>query len=613
MSSIPYRHDITGLRGLAIFTVLIYHAFPSILPGGYLGVDLFFVISGYLITSIMLSEMAQNKFSLVVFYQRRMMRLLPSLFVCFTLCLLAGWWWLFPDEYKNLSQLLMAGSGFFSNFSLLHQVGYFDQQAQAKPLLHLWSLSIEEQFYFICPLLILALTKWRVPMTKAFVVLGLLSWLFCLVAGGEHHDALFYLPWARAWELLIGVVMAVALHDTPTLRDECVRWVKKVPRLSGVSGLAVLMIIVSLLFPYQHHYHMLWLVLALLGCSWFIFSQDAKFLQQPVLCFFGRISYPLYLVHWPFLSFLWIIEGEPPSMLATSVALILSTGLAYGLTEQLEQRVRRKTNRPRVCRILMIILLVLVGCAAMIDYHKGFPDRLNSPFAKSQSGFAQHCDKRQAVCHFGSSHAKKTMLIYGDSHVGHLSQALINRFSHDYAIDLVWQGGCFMGSGLAQETLSGNRQQRCHQAIAYLRSQQGHHYDTIITGQRWEGYPLQGRDHLEALLRDRQNTFGIKSTRLIILGSAPVVAFECERSHYRPHRWNTKNCHLPAPSRAVQDFNEISKVVKGRTFFVYPSQLLCPGGVCQAVREKTALYEDNHHLSYAGAQVVVDHLTQWIG
>lgn len=171
-TNLYYRSDIDGLRAVAVLSVLKFHAFPSVLPGGFVGVDIFFVISGFLITGIILKGLQQGDFSFKEFYARRIGRIFPSLFVVLSVCLTIGWFVLFPDEYRQLAKHTIAGAAFMSNLLSWHQAGYFDTAARSKPLLHLWSLGIEEQFYIAWPLLLVLAWKWTKKVAAVIVLVA---------------------------------------------------------------------------------------------------------------------------------------------------------------------------------------------------------------------------------------------------------------------------------------------------------------------------------------------------------------------------------------------------------------------------------------------------------
>lgn len=205
---LTYRRDIDGLRALAILAVVIFHAFPSKLPGGFVGVDIFFVISGYLITSIILKAQSGAGFNLLEFYSRRIKRIFPALIMVLAFCLVAGWFVLLANEYKMLGKHIAAGAAYVSNIVLMNETGYFDVASELKPLLHLWSLGIEEQFYLIWPMiLILALPRNINPQAIILLLLAI-SFALNILYIGQHPVPVFYQLTSRAWELLVGAALS---------------------------------------------------------------------------------------------------------------------------------------------------------------------------------------------------------------------------------------------------------------------------------------------------------------------------------------------------------------------------------------------------------------------
>jgi peptidoglycan/LPS O-acetylase OafA/YrhL len=203
-----YRPDIDGLRAIAVMLVVGFHAFPEAMPGGFIGVDIFFVISGFLITGLIVRDLDQQRFSLVAFYNRRIRRIFPALIVVLVVTLVLGWLWMLPAAYAQLSSDVFASAAFFANIALLLQSGYFDIESGKKPLLHLWSLGIEEQFYLFWPLILMLVARLRLNMLAAASVIGLLSFILNVALIGSNPVATFYLPFTRAWELLAGAALA---------------------------------------------------------------------------------------------------------------------------------------------------------------------------------------------------------------------------------------------------------------------------------------------------------------------------------------------------------------------------------------------------------------------
>jgi peptidoglycan/LPS O-acetylase OafA/YrhL len=208
MIQLKYRPDIDGLRALAVILVVSFHAFPEWVPGGFIGVDIFFVISGFLISSILLEDLDRSTFSFLDFYSRRILRIFPALILVLSCALLLGWFTLFADEFSLLGKHVYASATFFQNFNLLSEVGYFDEAADTKPLLHLWSLGIEEQFYLIWPFLLWLGYKLKIRPISLIVLLGISSFVINIVFTFNDPGLAFFSPITRFWELLVGASLA---------------------------------------------------------------------------------------------------------------------------------------------------------------------------------------------------------------------------------------------------------------------------------------------------------------------------------------------------------------------------------------------------------------------
>ncbi|MEH3252105.1 acyltransferase, partial [Enterobacter roggenkampii] len=205
---IKYRADIDGLRSIAVLSVVLFHFFPLSLQGGFVGVDIFFVISGFLIGKIIISEIKENSFSFINFYKRRALRIFPALILVLVFSFFIGYSTLYEPELASLSKHIAAGSGFVSNLVLWSESGYFDASSNAKPLLHLWSLGVEEQFYIFTPIILIFAIKRGIPLLKVLVTLTLASFIYCLWTMHFDRTANYYSPFSRMWELMAGVMLA---------------------------------------------------------------------------------------------------------------------------------------------------------------------------------------------------------------------------------------------------------------------------------------------------------------------------------------------------------------------------------------------------------------------
>jgi peptidoglycan/LPS O-acetylase OafA/YrhL len=327
-----YRPDIDGLRAIAIVAVVLFHAFPDNFSGGFIGVDVFFVISGFLISSIIFTGLARGRFGFANFYARRIMRLFPALILVLAACLAFGWFALLPDEYKQLGKHVTGGLGFVQNFILWDEVGYFDNASDLKPLRHLWSLGIEEQYYLLYPLLVWAAWRAGLDIFKTIVLIAACSFAVNIFRTGNHDIEAFFLPHTRFWELLAGGMLAY-LH---VFRQESLaspyRWTflpsllshssthdrRAAVRCGVLSIFGFALIVAAVLYLNKStKFPGWWALMPIIG-SWLIISAgpdgwvNRRLLGNSLIVFVGLISYPLYLWDWPLLSLAQIIESDVP-------------------------------------------------------------------------------------------------------------------------------------------------------------------------------------------------------------------------------------------------------------------------------------------------------------
>lgn len=375
-----YRADIDGLRAVAVLSVVGFHAFPLWLRGGFVGVDIFFVISGFLIATIIFGSLERNSFSFIEFYSRRVRRIFPALLLVLVAAYVFGWFALLADEYKQLGKHLAAGAGFVSNLVLWSESSYFDNAAETKPLLHLWSLGIEEQFYIVWPLLLWGAWKKRFNLLTIALLIAVIS--FSLNLYGVHRDATatFYAPQTRFWELLLGSLLAwlslyriaslsalkhrldswlsVALYaQPPALHGKALRDVQSV-----AGGLFIAAAVLSI--DKGKAFHGYWALLPTIGALLMISAGphawgNRVLLSNRVLVWFGGISFPLYLWHWPLLSFARIIEGGPPAWEIRFGVVVLSIVLAWMTTRLVERPLRfGRFGAAKTSGLLLVMLLL---------------------------------------------------------------------------------------------------------------------------------------------------------------------------------------------------------------------------------------------------------------
>ncbi len=382
LTHLKYRRDIDGLRALAVLSVVAFHAFPHWLKGGFIGVDIFFVISGYLISTILFENIDSGAFSFWEFYGRRIKRIFPALLVVLVACYSFGWFVLLASEYKQLAKHIAAGSAFISNLTLWNESGYFDSAAERKPLLHLWSLGIEEQFYIVWPLL-LWLSRglnrsYAVTMTAVMVI----SFALNVIYLNTDSVAAFYSPLSRFWELVCGGGVAlIVLHESRQMPPSSERALDVKENVASAVGIAMLLCGISLLDKYTP-FPGYWALVPVLGTALVIYAgSDAwcnrLLLGNPVMVWFGLISFPLYLWHWPLLSFTKIIEASNLAQAKnTRIFVVLLAILLAWLTYQLVERPFRLKSRGRSAVLGLLFTMIAVGAVGLITLTvNGLPER----------------------------------------------------------------------------------------------------------------------------------------------------------------------------------------------------------------------------------------------
>src|SRR5216684_2658635 len=372
-SPIPYQPHVDGLRAIAVLSVVAFHSFPGEITGGFVGVDIFFVISGFLISGIILNGLRQGSFSFADFYGRRIKRIFPALIVVLVATLGLGYLFLFPSEFRNLGKHVLGGALFVANITLWRDTGYFDTAAELKPLLHLWSLGVEEQFYLLWPLFLFVCYKRRWNMLRITALICLASFAFNVWASGSKPIANFFLLPGRFWELMAGSLLAQLRigggasegrgWGTPAIR-EC----------AALAGLAL--IAVALFGIDRHTVFPGWAALVpTLGACLLIAAGpemwiNRRILAHPLAVFVGLISYPLYLWHWPLLAYGRIMK---PDGMATASALTLvgvAFLLAWATYRWVEKPIRFGYRRPgKVVPALCVSMgaIVLTGATALTD------------------------------------------------------------------------------------------------------------------------------------------------------------------------------------------------------------------------------------------------------
>jgi peptidoglycan/LPS O-acetylase OafA/YrhL len=445
-----YRPDIDGLRAIAVMLVVNFHAFPLAMPGGFIGVDIFFVISGFLITGIIAREISAQRFSLVGFYIRRIRRIFPALIVVLSAVLLLGWLWMLPHAYAQLSSDVFASAAFAANIALMLQSGYFDIESAKKPLLHLWSLGIEEQFYLAWPLILILATRWRAGLLAVACFIALASFIFNVALIGHDPVATFYLPFTRAWELLAGAVLALTWNrvDQSEAASNWRAW-------AGVA----LIVLAAAVLDVHRAFPGWWALLPVAGSALLLSAPvswvNRTLLGWPPMVWIGLISYPLYLWHWPLLVMFAIIKFEPLTPVGTELALLLSAALAWATYWFVEKPLRFGGRRAFKAAALGAAMAAVALAAVVVTAGRGFDFRLPAEIRAMADVPEQNAQWRAGKClidparqtNFAGECVERDrrplLLLWGDSAAGALMPGLVKaQQTHHFGIAQLTASSC---------------------------------------------------------------------------------------------------------------------------------------------------------------------------
>ncbi|MDB5526944.1 MAG: acyltransferase 3 [Devosia sp.] len=659
---LQYRPEIDGLRALAIIPVMLFHAGLPGFAGGFVGVDVFFVISGYLISSLLMAEHDVGVFSLATFYERRARRILPALFFM-VICLLPfAWLWMVPSELKEFGDNLMALPLFVSNFLLSGQAGYFATEAEVKPLLHIWSLAVEEQFYIIYPLMLMLLWRsGRRAIITGCMVLAVLSF----VAAERGVWSSYLLPAGRIWELLAGVFCALWLRGRADKTDPGVHW----PGLVGIAMIAASIAFYGKSTPFPSYYTLL----PVLGTALVIVNAGAgnavgRLLAHPILVGVGLISYSAYLWHQPLFAFARIRLIDAPSNILLVALVGISLGLGWLSWRFIERpfRGRARFTQQQIFVMAAVAGLAIAAVGLTVHLADGFPARVKPGYEAATQptrSDPQSCAWISPLagaaliqlCPMGAS-GGSPLLLFGDSHADALyagfDQRLKERNRSGY---LVKNPYCPPVKGLYDwANMSSAFVQGCEdtnrELFAYLA---GLKPSTIVLADRWtyRAFPIAGLidrqtyDNGEGGVEPeyytesfavtpsgvRSQAVGDKAAALtagieqyFAFGVPVVLVYPVPETGWNIPKRNAKKllfsgsvetlistsqARFKLRNRFIDD--TLDAIQSPQLLRVKPEQLLCGSfipGRCAAQLDGIPLYYDDDHLSLDGAALVVDEI-----
>jgi peptidoglycan/LPS O-acetylase OafA/YrhL len=649
--TIKYRPEIDGLRAIAVLSVILFHSGVSVVSGGYVGVDVFFVISGYLITTIIVRQIADGTFSLANFYERRFRRLLPALFTTVAVALPVAFVLLDPRGLQEFGQSVVATTLFSANFLFITQSGYFDNSAELRPLLHTWSLAVEEQYYILFPLLLLALkNRSRRALKLVFVGLSCISLWLCYELTKTFTTAAFYLLPTRAWELLLGSMLAVNL--LPALQWRLAR------ELFGLLGLS--MIFASIfMFDSTTPFPGTAALVPTLGTAFVIWSTTygesiAKvLLRLKPMIWVGLISYSLYLWHWPVIVFTRIYVLDDIELSTWFPMLTAIFVLAYFSWKYVERPFRNKSWLPARSRFFVAsgccsLLLVLGGSAYIVG--KGLPGRLPESLRVAPLGDLSNKRKWRSCifrtsevqqggdfCTLGIEGGKPSFLLWGDSHALALGAGVsFSAREHNRTGGLAAWVGCPPLLGVAPQFPANDTRCQDLNAAVIDYVERNPSIETVILAARWNLYVL-GTPFIEgevdpvtlvdladagAIEGDNPRLFarGLEQTivKLQAMGKQVAVVSQVPemRHHVRLAFWTANLTGRNAGDLiavGADDYRERSNVglrilaqlaERHDVQLLRVDSILCDDSRCRATHDGIALYTDEDHLSLYGSEFV---------
>ena len=636
-TDLGYRRDIDGLRALAVLSVVLYHIFPTLLPGGFVGVDVFFVISGFLISRILWDSLAKGTFSYLDFYRRRVLRIFPALAIVLLFTWIAGQQLMYWDEFARLGKHSFSGAFFVSNFTLWHEGGYFDVVSERKPLLHLWSLSIEEQFYLIWPLALAFFWHRRLPFLWISAGLGVASLGLSIFLTASDPIAAFYNPLSRFWELLLGATVGHVARGRSYLSGSRAH-------AASVTGLALLggsfvLFDRSMLFPGA-----LALVPAV-GTSLFLLCHPASSLNRlilgrNVLVGIGLISYPLYLWHWSLFSITYMrMHAGIPTVLRC-VIVIASLILAWCTYILLELPIQRSKHKKWLAGILLILIFSLGLLGYATDAMNGF---VKSSFLGKTPRFLSEKrlidswlkDVRNGSCHIQSHEvathpttcvedARPLVFIWGDSYASALYPGFYDlQKKEPFGLAQLTSAGCPPLPGIHS-----NVRKNCDDINQnVLRTVMGSKPEILILAAAWRNpnYPLSNEEILAKISTQIQMLkTALPHTKIVVIG--PMFRWDPDLpqilAEFVLASGNVPPLYLPIPDTPENklirelDLEMMSKTVStSGVIYISPKEYFCNGELCLTRLNDSPeglVVVDNGHLNPPAARYLVSQLANKI-
>lgn len=607
-----YRRDIDGLRAVAILPVVFYHSGLGLFPGGYIGVDVFFVISGFLITGIIAREVDAGRFSILGFYERRARRILPALMVMLAFVLCAASYAFFPGDFAKLPQSALLTTLFVSNIGFFLETGYFAGSAETVPLLHTWSLAVEEQFYLGFPILLILIARF-VPARRTLILVAITLASFALAVATQASGSgfAFYLLPPRAWELFIGALIAVGAF--PAIRP---RWMREGVALSGLAAIAyaALSFDKTTVFPGLNALFPVLGAAALILCAPNTFT--GRLLATGPMVGIGLISYSLYLWHWPLIVFTeYVTDTQLTGWV--SVAVISGSFLAAFLSWRYVERPFRSAiafDQSRIFRWTGASMTLACAASLALMMTNGWPARFSPQTLRMEAARNDVSPVRSAcitdqiggarsLCTLGAR-VPPTTILWGDSHGVELAWAISENLApRGASLMQRTRGSCppMLGYGNAGCIAFNSEMFKLIAANPQLK--------TVILAGFWVDPAYSDGENPQRLDQTIRALRGL-NRNVILIGAVPQQPFDVPR-HLARLTQRGDATEGVGVSRAKFDARSawLRTYYPGwRALGVHiwePSDMLCNARYCAVIRAGVPLHFDKHHLSLNAARLIV--------
>ena len=610
------------MRAIAVLSVVTFHAADIVLPGGFVGVDIFFVISGYLISGILMDEMERRRFSLGGFYERRIRRLFPALFVMLASVMAAGLFLLPPPQMSELGHTGLSTIFFASNVDLFSMSGYFDSDAQARPLLHTWSLAVEEQFYLLFPIVLWVLMRVARRRLRLVLLAGALGSLaLCVWVLARNPSAAFYLAPFRGFELLIGAMIARLPFPA-----KAPSWLRDGISLAGLGliGLSLFLINGDMAFPG------LTALGPCLGAACILFagagapSLGGRVISNPASNFFGGISYSLYLWHWPLLVMGRALLLRAPTPLETVIILAIAVAVATVSWRWIEQPfIQSRGPRARIFAMGGACMIIGALATAAVVLSHGLPGRFG-PEAQGMFAAREDFNPRRPECHhfldtvtpyerncsYGATTAAPTAAIWSDSHGTELAAAMGERVAGDGGAVLgITSSACPPATGYDSQAYPLCAAQNVETLRGLLHDKR---IGTVYLAASYSGYPDRDRAAIREGVARSAEALAKAGKRIVLVYPIPVFGYDVPNALGEivqrggdPADYAISRSDHEAANREATTMLERLQAKLGAEA-IRPADTLCDKAWCHAYRNGAALYFNRDHLSLAGARLVLD-------